>query len=444
MGCASQDGLADLAGCPGSAVHPPEMRRTAPHLEGSRFMSAMWVICLTLLLDGPTVPVVRADDVPFDLGLVPSTLVPYQSLEGEWANRGLIGFNGYSWYGEAGIVFYNRALSHVNFGTNFGAVQQLGNGAYFDLNASDNRLIGARDVDLGAQPGLRFLVGRTIWADPCDDRGCVAKPCETPDAFRSLSVELGYLGLLQQQVTTRYSANPSTPLGAMASRFAGIGSDGTITPVLWPFDYANINTLTYRSRFDSAELNLRYSTSAGQRMPIEMLAGIRYMKLQENLDYLAGNTNPHLPALVNVSPWGAYSTRTDNDLIGLQLGGDLSYRLTADWSLMGRGRGGLLVNSASQRSNLNGSLVAGGMPFNDTGSASGVGMAGLFEFGIHTNYQLTSNLSLMVGYQGLYLSDLSTAPRQFMWNAEASGRNNLDRAGSLFFFGPAAGIEWKW
>ena len=71
-------------------------------------------------------------------------------------------------------------------------------------------------------------------------------------------------------------------------------------------------------------------------------------------------------------------------------------------------------------------------------------MASLFEFGIHTNFQLNSNLSLQLGYQGLYLNDLSTAPRQFQFGLDPASRHGLDRTGSLFFFGPAAGIEWKW
>lgn len=404
-------------------------------------MSAVWVLCLLLFLDDPTVPVARADDSPFAIGIAPASILP--STDSPLFLRDAYAPDLYTWYGEAGLVFFDRSVSGINFGTNLGAVQPTGNGSFFDVSNSDNRMIGTNDLDFGAQTGLRFLIGRTIWTDPCDDRGCACKTCDASDSMRSLSIELGYLGL-QQQSSVRYTSNPSTPTGAIASRFVNIGSDGSYTPALWPFDFANVASLTYRSRFDSAELNLRYSTAAGQRMPIEMLAGIRYMKFQENLDFLTANQNPHLPALINASPYGAYSTRTDNDLIGLQLGSDLSYRLTNYWSLMGRGRGGLLVNSASQRSNLNGTLMSSSLPFNETGTASGVGVAGLFEFGIHTNFQLTSNLSFMVGYQGLYLSDLSTAPRQFMWNAESANRNTLDRNGSLFFFGPAAGIEWKW
>jgi hypothetical protein len=300
-------------------------------------------------------------------------------------------------------------------------------------------------MNMGSQPGLRFLVGRTIWVDPCDDRGCVAKPNDTPEVMRRLSIELGYLGLLQQhQETLRVGANPTTPSGALVSRFVSRGGSDSYQPVLYPFDYATVNTLTYRSRFDSAELNLRYSTQASKRMPLDVLAGVRYMKVQENFDIFAANTGPALPGLVNASATGLYSTRTDNDLIGLQIGGDLSYRLTSHWSLMGRGRGGLLVNSASQRSNLNGTLVATGNPYSETGTGSGVGMASLFEFGLHTNFQISDNLSLMLGYQGLYLNDLSTAPRQFQWNTDLGSRNGLDRHGSLFFFGPAAGIEWRW
>lgn len=407
-------------------------------------MSAMWVLCLVLFADGPVVPVVRADDSPFAIGMAPTSILSTTAAESDILFRDMFAPDPFTWYGEASLVFFDRTRSRVDFGTSLGAVQQLGNGSYFDLSNNDNRPIGTNDLDFGPQGGLRFLVGRTIWTDPCDDRGCVSKNCDLPEPIRSLSLELGYLGLLQQQSSVRYAANPTTPGGAIASKFVSIGNDGTFTPVLWPFDFANVASLSYRSRFDSAELNLRYSTSASHRMPIDMLAGIRYMKLQENLDYLASNNNPHLPPLVNASPYGAYSTRTDNDLIGLQLGSDLSYRLTSNWSLMGRGRGGLLVNSASQRSNLNGTLVASSLPYSETGAASGVGFAGLFEFGLHTNFQLTSNLSFMVGYQGLYLSELSTAPRQYMWNTDVGGRNALDRNGSLFFFGPAAGIEWKW
>lgn len=408
-------------------------------------MTAGWVVCLLMLLiDGP-VPVVRADDTPFQLGVVPSSFLPGDQYNSEVRFADLFTPNVFEWYGYAGVVFLDRTMPQGSFGSMLGAIQSIGSGnSFIDVNPNDNRRVSTGDLNSGPQPGLRFLVGRTIWADPCDDRGCVTKTDDMPEPMRALSVELGYLNQLQQQSTVRYNSNPATPNGTIISRFAGVNTEGSYTPYLWPFDNANTNTLTYRSRFDSAELNLRYTTAANGRMPLEVLAGIRYLKWQENLDLFASNTVSHLPGMNAASPYGAYSTRTDNDLIGLQIGSDLSYRLTETWSLIGRGRGGLLVNSASQRNNLNATLIASSMPLNETGTASGVGFAGLFEFGIHTNYQLTSNLSLMVGYQGLYLSDLSTAPRQYLWNPELTGRNTLDRNGSLFFFGPAAGIEWKW
>ncbi|MFO0815997.1 MAG: Lpg1974 family pore-forming outer membrane protein [Gemmatales bacterium] len=406
-------------------------------------MSALWVVSLLVLCQGP-VPVVRADEGAAPV--LPGTFLPGEAPVSQAPLNDLFGPTLFDWYGELSIIYLDRTMPRMDFGTMLGGVQSLGAGSAFaDLTTSDNRAVSTNDMSMGPQPGLRFLVGRTIWADPCDDRGCVAKPVNASDSMRRLSVELGYLGMLQEhQASVRYQANPAAPNGAITSRFVGTGVSDVYLPQLWPFDYANLNTLSYRSRFDSAELNLRYSTQASHRMPIDVLAGVRYMKLQENLDFFAANNSPHLPGLMNASPYGNYSTRTDNDLIGLQIGGDLSYRLTSDWSLMGRGRGGLLVNSASQRSNLSGTLVSTSLPYSDSGTASGVGVASLFEFGIHTNYQLSSNLSLQLGYQGLFLSDLSTAPRQFQWGLEQGSRNTLDRTGSLFFFGPAAGIEWKW
>lgn len=395
-------------------------------------MSAAWVCCCLALLTGDQVPVVKADEPPSPFEL-PATFFPAEPLFSYSASN-------HAWYGEVGAVFYDRTVPRTTLGYQLGALAPLGGSTFVDVNPNDNRLISSKDIDFNPRPGLRFLVGRTIWADPCDDRGCVAKPDDAAESYRMLSAELGYLGQIQQKSTVSYLAAPD---GSIISKFATVGPGNTYTSNLWPFDHANLASLVYRSRFDTAELNLRYSTRSGSRMPIDLLAGVRFVKLQENLDFLAVNgTNPF--GLASPLPIALYSTRTDNDLIGLQVGGDLSYRLTQSLSLVGKGRGGLLVNSATQRSSVNGTLIASNALFSDSGSGSGVGLAGLFEFGIHTNYQLSQNLNLMVGYQGLFLSDLSTAPRQMNWSLDAGSRGGLDRAGNLFFFGPAAGIEWRW
>jgi hypothetical protein len=330
-------------------------------------MSALWVVFLCVLCQGQ-VPTVRADEGMAPL--IPGSFAPVDSPEAQAAVQKIFTPSLFDWYGELSMVYLDRTMPRMDFGTSLGAVQHVGGNAFFDQNLRDNRAISTGDLNLGPQPGLRFLVGRTIWADPCDDRGCVAKPIEASDSMRRLSIELGYLGLLQEHhATVRYQANPGAPNGVNTSRFAGTGLSDVYLPQLWPFDFANLSTLSYRSRFDSAELNLRYSTQASHRMPIDVLAGVRYMKLQENLDYFAANSSPHLPSLMNVSPYGNYSTRTDNDMIGLQIGGDLSYHMTSAWSLLGRGRGGLLVNSASQRSNLSGTLVSTSLPYSEASSS---------------------------------------------------------------------------
>lgn len=406
-------------------------------------MSAAWVITLLILFTFDDVPIVQAQEpwppgnVPF--GSVPSTFRPQERLDAPNQPVDLYSMPTTSpWYGRAEVVWFDRTNPHVDVGYNLGAVGMI-NGKLVDLDPSDNRALGTRDLDFSSRPGLRFLVGRTIWTDPCDDRGCVAKPEDIPDTIRSLSVELGYLGLFKNyRASVQYSGNGGD--STLISRFAQPGPNNTFTPVVWPFDQATIATLTYRSRFDSAELNLRYSTQTS-RMPFDLLAGVRFVKVQENFDYMTANTMLASPLAL---PPGLYTTRTDNDLVGLQVGGDLAYQFTSSWNVVGRGRGGLLVNSATQRSNVTGTLMATNTPFVDSGAGNGVGLASLLEFGLHTNYQLTPNLTLTVGYQGLFLGDLSTAPRQLSWSTEPGSRNGLDRNSSLFFFGPAAGLEWRW
>jgi hypothetical protein len=416
-------------------------------------MSAAWVLAVLLLLIDPPVPVVRGHEPP---GGEASLFTPASFRPAENWNQNGEPLDIFSlsrettWYMQAQAFLLDRTVPNAIVGAHLGpvGVDPVAPFRLIDLSAGDNRFLSTGDLDLSSRPGLRFLVGRTIWADPCDDRGCVAKPDEELDSLRALSLELGYLGLAQRyRSSVQYAASPNPPDGAILSRFAQAAPGHAYIPVLWPFDQASMASLLYRSRFDSAELNLRYSRLVGASLSsglshLDLLAGVRFVKVQENLDYLAASStflNTPVPMQT-----GLYSTRTDNDLIGLQLGGDLNYRLSSALSLVGRGRGGLLVNSASQRSNVNGILVSTGAGYNDIGAGSNVGLAGMFEFGIHTNYQVSPNLTLMIGYQGLFLSDLSTAPRQLNWGAEFGSRNGLERNGSLFFFGPAAGIEWRW
>ncbi|MGA2031947.1 MAG: BBP7 family outer membrane beta-barrel protein [Thermoguttaceae bacterium] len=188
----------------------------------------------------------------------------------------------------------------------------------------------------------------------------------------------------------------------------------------------------YATRLYNAELNARWALCPR----VTMLAGFRWVELWENLQ---GILTP--PALARKNPF--WTTTTENDLYGFQIG--------EDWKIFERGRFSL------------DGLVKAGMFDNNAAETTGVSiyrrmywesdatnqLAFLGEIGLEAEYQLAQRLLLKAGYQAIWLQGVALAPGQISKTFSNGDPGNtsvqalgVDSGSGVFFHGATAGLEY--
>ena len=213
------------------------------------------------------------------------------------------------------------------------------------------------------------------------------------------------------------------------------------------FDNSTRNTVNYSSQFNSFEWNYRverrmerdqmvmdpnaqWTRQASPGFTKEFLVGVRYLKLRDLFNWQAEDVQV-------ANNTGQYLIRTDNDLIGLQLGAGFTYE-TARWSIGLNGKGGPYANTASARDQLNFTIddTADFLHHSAENQFSFVG-----ESALDLKYHLTPNFSLTTGLHLLYITAVAEAPYQANFLADY---NTVVTSGDPFYFGATAGIEGYW
>ncbi|MCR4411643.1 MAG: hypothetical protein NUV77_04355, partial [Thermoguttaceae bacterium] len=226
-------------------------------------------------------------------------------------------------------------------------------------------------------------------------------------------------------------------------------------------DWANAMAARYNSRLESAELNLvlrprgrpdrlvlhpsgRWQRECQPGNYWSFLVGLRYFDAAERFE-LDGRSVLNVDAnrdgdlgdpgdLVNAVATGTYVTRTDNDLLGFQIGTDLMFRQCV-WEWGFRFKVAPLVNMAEQEAH----VVTADPVFGDRSVAfrdSNTELAGLIEFGVVGNYKLRPNLAVHAAYDIAWLTGVALAPDQ------AITPGKIDAEGGFFFQGLTVGLEW--
>ena len=134
---------------------------------------------------------------------------------------------------------------------------------------------------------------------------------------------------------------------------------------------------------------------------------------------------------------GSYFIRTDNDLIGLQMGAGVTYD-TARWSLGARSKMGFYINDASGRATLN--FTADDLDDADLRMRSDE-MTWLVEVQVTGRWHLTPNYSLRASYELMYLTSLALAPYQATFITDLS---YLNTSGDTLYHGMSFGVEGYW
>lgn len=183
----------------------------------------------------------------------------------------------------------------------------------------------------------------------------------------------------------------------------------------------------YDSKLHSAEVNLRLPTSER----VTWLTGFRWLELSETLNY-----DIDLLSLVN----NEFNWNTNNHLYGGQFGVDLQlWDLTSPLSINSTLKAGVYGNDADNHFRYkvnNFSILQGGR---DTTDVAFVG-----DIGVNLSYQLTRHLSLMGGYQLLWINGAALASDQAAYTLQQLDLDVITTQGDVFYHGALTGAQVTW
>lgn len=259
--------------------------------------------------------------------------------------------------------------------------------------------------------------------------------------------EFTYWGLNEWRET--FGVNAET--GFLWSRFlTTFGGD-----FLGGFNQVTMHAQSYRSNINDFELNVRirprgqpdrlvlqpngrWRRECQVGCQMSYLFGIRGMAINEKYEFMGIGGEG--------APWdgifGNYNIKTHNNLIGLQIGGDVIFR-HCRWNWGVRAKAGPYVNFCDQTSD----IVA-----NDTRPdffslslrrfAKKDDAALVAEFGFVANYKLRPNLNFRASYDFMWIAGLALAPEQL--DFELNAPSQITKDGSIYFHGLSLSAELIW
>jgi hypothetical protein len=206
--------------------------------------------------------------------------------------------------------------------------------------------------------------------------------------LRSIKFEFGWLGVFSG-TTTQY-------LPALA---------GDSLPTSPPIAFTSNGLLStiYSSDLNSFEFNLRVPITTS----FSGIAGLRYINLHEAVHLTAQTTSDEL----------GWKTTTDNNLFGLQGGGDWMLSRIGSFELNAIGKAGVYVNSIEQEGMIVGFPAPGFVIVNDSTSQ----VAFLGELKLLGTHHFSDYFAVTAGYQAMWFSGVALGQNQFSSVNFASG-----------------------
>lgn len=203
--------------------------------------------------------------------------------------------------------------------------------------------------------------------------------------------------------------------------FAGAGD---------PFGPATMATnfsANYHAVLNNAEVNYRHWLSD----QLSVLAGFRYLSLQEDLDGAFTVPGAGAPTISN--------HHADNNLYGFQIGGD--YRTSMSERRVGLqlgGKAGIFGNDSRMHATATVPLLGPVAASASAGQTSFIG-----EINLVGLLRLRDHVYLRGGYQVMWIEGLALAPDQVA-TANFMGASTVNTGGGIFLHGAIAGLELRW
>jgi hypothetical protein len=235
-----------------------------------------------------------------------------------------------------------------------------------------------------------------------------------------------YLGLTTAAKVAALPGQVDLPFAAYNPPFGFTGDN-----ILWL--QADFAEAIQQTRIASAEFNYRRSYGPN----LELIAGVRYMDVQEGFSILTDDDGIILPS-PNPFAQAIYSINTHNRIVAPQLGFTLSAPL-ANWLVLSfESKGAWGANIFSQDH-----LLLRGDGF--VGPSSHLNrtlFSHLYDLSLFATVYYGSQIRVLAGYQALWVVDVPVASQQVDFNPnDANGRR--DYRGGIFFHGPTVEIQFS-
>ena len=282
-------------------------------------------------------------------------------------------------------------------------------------------------------------------------------------------VEASYMGIFDWEDSASYSdstnnlyslfSRPSPGAGNFAESPTGVTSNSDpIDPTLSgpnPFsERASFHSISMSSDLQTAELSYRrYWLGYHPRVSGTLLGGFRYTKINEKFTFFTQGSQAYTQPPYNVNqtlPLASleYSEKCDNDLAGLQIGGDVWVSLMQGVRIGSEVKGGIYNNHSSVFNKISTQPNAVQPPtlFDDI-KDDHVSFIG--EGSVDVVADLFPSLSFRAGYEVLFVNQLVLAGNNFnevspYGNQDVPRVPFIDTNGELFYHGAHAGFEYTW
>lgn len=309
------------------------------------------------------------------------------------------------WYAISELVPLTRDAHELNF-------QSVG--------PTRNFVLGTSQFEPEFDAGARATLGRTLG-----------------DCYRIEASYLGSYSWSDSAAVRNVDANALGGTGNLFSPFSNFGNPAAIPGI----DFNNFASIRFSSNLNSVELNIRrrldLPPSRYARAEASFLVGARYMKIDEQFDYLSITGAPAAATTNQIT------VNTDNDMIGVQSGVLAQILVHPRGWLDLEGKGAIMHNGAGQNTTFrttdpNGGTVA------VLGNADKDRTAFLADLSATFNYQLAPAWTFRVGYNAMWLSGLALAHENVIQdiNILRLGPASLNHQGEVAYHGPTIGLVW--
>jgi hypothetical protein len=290
---------------------------------------------------------------------------------GDWFRNG-------QYYVEADYLIVNRS--------------RLKGGRYpLGFDSSTGALMTTEGRPFTAESGVRATIGRQLYRDYQN---------------RDHSIEFTFMGIsefeMQDSIQARFTNGIVAPLNT----------------ALQGFNNADFHIAQHDSRMTDYQINYRihrrlsrdrlvmapdgsWSRQYTQGHSNSLIIGLRYVSIDENFIWQSQrfNTNPNTFS-------GALTSATENDLLGITIGGELLDQYeTWNWGM--RGKGTLGINFADSDTAI---LINNTEVYNINPTSEDFGFVA--EFGMFAAYHLSPNCSLRLSYDLMWYGGLAGAAAQ--------------------------------